>query len=238
MKNFIILLIAITTAFTNYAQDPQLFENDWYLQKVVIDGDVFYPPYPNDEPERGRVYFVDDTIDELLTSFCGGLTFQIIDFEPNNIFILQDDPMILIGFCILNINTTYSNLYNSVFYDQPTTTAKTPFNYSLEEDNNMLMLIIANADGDTAIYGNELLSNEDINNLPIAIYPNPTKNTLQISIENNITIKNIQVFDVVGKLLLQTNSTNQLDVSVLATGLLFVKIETDNGFVVKKIIKE
>jgi len=82
------------------------------------------------------------------------------------------------------------------------------------------------------------LSINEFDKTNINIYPNPVKNTLQISIENNITIKYIQVFDVVGKLLLQTNSTNQLDVSAFASGLLFVKIATDKGVVVKKIIKE
>jgi len=238
MKIFIILFVIIIVNFSMFAQDPQLFENDWYLQKVVINGEDFFPPYLNDEPERGRVYFVDDTIDRLTTSFCDELTFQIIEFEPNNVFNLQDGPIILIGFCILNVNTTYANLYGSVFNDQPTSTAKNPFNYSLVTDNNMLMLTIVNADGDTAIYGNELLSNQDVNSLSVTIYPNPTKNTLQISTDNKIAIKSIEVYDVLGKQLLHTNTVNQIDVSVLATGLLFVKIETNKGVVVKKVIKE
>jgi len=48
----------------------------------------------------------------------------------------------------------------------------------------------------------------------------------------------VQVYDIVGKKLLETRTTNQLDVSAFATGLLFVKIETDTGFVVKKVLKD
>jgi len=72
----------------------------------------------------------------------------------------------------------------------------------------------------------------------IQLYPNPVKNTLLISAENNTIIKSIEVFDVLGKQLLQTNKTNQIDVSVFTSGLLFVKIATDRGVVVKKVVKE
>ncbi len=72
----------------------------------------------------------------------------------------------------------------------------------------------------------------------INLYPNPVKNTLQISTGNNLTIKNIAIFDVLGKKVLATKSTPQIDVSTLATGLLFVKIKTDKGVVVKKVVKE
>ncbi len=72
----------------------------------------------------------------------------------------------------------------------------------------------------------------------INLYPNPVKNTLQISTENNLTIKNIAIFDVLGKKVLATKSTPQIDVSTLATGLLFIKIKTDKGVVVKKVVKE
>jgi len=72
----------------------------------------------------------------------------------------------------------------------------------------------------------------------VSLFPNPVQNTLQISAENSIIIKSIEVYDVLGKQLLQTNTVNQIDVSGLANGLFFVKIETDKGVVVKKVIKE
>jgi len=60
---------------------------------------------------------------------------------------------------------------------------------------------------------------------------------LQIGTENNVIVKSVQVYDVMGKQLLEVKNVNQIDVSDFATGLLFVKIETENGYVMKKVVK-
>jgi len=71
----------------------------------------------------------------------------------------------------------------------------------------------------------------------IAIYPNPAQNILNIN--SDIFINSVQVYDVLGRLVLQeSNPTNQLDVSKISRGLLFVKLEMDIGIITKKIIKE
>jgi len=93
---------------------------------------------------------------------------------------------------------------------------------------------------ETAIYSEDcsLGMGDVVLSESVYLFPNPVKSVLQISIQNNIAIKNVQVFDVLGKQLLQTNEINQIDVSVLTNGLLFVKITTDKGIVVKKVVKE
>jgi hypothetical protein len=49
MKTFItIFILALST--NAFAQDPQLFENDWYLQNVIIDGQDNFPPSNDDVP--------------------------------------------------------------------------------------------------------------------------------------------------------------------------------------------
>ena len=69
------------------------------------------------------------------------------------------------------------------------------------------------------------------------IYPNPTSDIINIS--SGEPINKIKVFDALGRLVLEEdNSSNQIDVTCLSTGLFFVKIETDQGTLVKKIIKE
>ena len=60
---------------------------------------------------------------------------------------------------------------------------------------------------------------------------------MQIGTENNVIVKSVQVYDVMGKQLLEVKNVNQIDVSDFATGLLFVKIETENGYVMKKVVK-
>ena len=69
------------------------------------------------------------------------------------------------------------------------------------------------------------------------IFPNPANGVIRI--ETDYSINSIKVINTSGKLVLeQNNSSNQIDVSHLSRGLLFVKIETDYGSLVKKVIKE
>ncbi|MCF6308284.1 MAG: T9SS type A sorting domain-containing protein [Flavobacteriaceae bacterium] len=73
----------------------------------------------------------------------------------------------------------------------------------------------------------------------IKAYPNPVKNILQITNNSNSAINSIQVYDVLGKLILQENNpTSKLDVSSLKSGLFFVQITTDKGVVTKKVVKQ
>lgn len=81
------------------------------------------------------------------------------------------------------------------------------------------------------------LAIEEVDSLSIIIYPNPTKNT--ININTNTIINAIKIYDVLGKLVLeQQNNLQVINVSKLSSGLLFVKLETEQGVLVKKLIKE
>ncbi|MBT3588841.1 MAG: T9SS type A sorting domain-containing protein [Flavobacteriaceae bacterium] len=69
------------------------------------------------------------------------------------------------------------------------------------------------------------------------MYPNPTNGFVHIEGLSKVT--SIKVYDALGRLVLkQRNPSNQIDVSSLSAGLLFIKIETANGSMVKKVIKE
>ncbi|TDO82935.1 putative repeat protein (TIGR01451 family)/predicted secreted protein (Por secretion system target) [Flavobacterium chryseum] len=72
------------------------------------------------------------------------------------------------------------------------------------------------------------------------IYPNPVQNVLNISIKNDITIKSIAIYDVLGQLVIVVpNSENvyQVDVSKLKTGNYFIKIKSNKGTSSSKFIK-
>ena len=78
MKTFItIFILALST--TAFAQDPQLFENEWYLQNVIIDGQDNFPP-SNDELSYVPAIF---TQDGFFTSVCNELT-GFIEYEINS----------------------------------------------------------------------------------------------------------------------------------------------------------
>jgi parallel beta-helix repeat protein len=67
------------------------------------------------------------------------------------------------------------------------------------------------------------------------IYPNPTQESFKVI--SSIKIKNIQLFSIEGKLILET-SNNNIDVSMLTTGVYFVKLATTNGSRIKKVVVE
>ena len=70
----------------------------------------------------------------------------------------------------------------------------------------------------------------------VNVFPNPTKNTLNIEISNNFELKKIIIFNVLGKKVLQSK-TSTIDISSFSKGLYFAKIITNKGFITKKLIK-
>ncbi len=73
----------------------------------------------------------------------------------------------------------------------------------------------------------------------IVVYPNPA--TSLINIQSNSTIKSTQLFDVQGRLLqtsIENTSNTIIDISEKSNGVYFLKITSNNGSKVEKIVKE
>lgn len=75
------------------------------------------------------------------------------------------------------------------------------------------------------------------NDIALNMYPNPTRNILQI--QSNQPIMFAEVFDAMGKKVLKINgNVSQLDVNTLGNGVYTLRVRTSNGFAAKKFIKE
>jgi hypothetical protein len=70
----------------------------------------------------------------------------------------------------------------------------------------------------------------------ITIYPNPSKDYINISVEND-EIENVQIYNLTGKLVKQEKS-NKININDLPTGMYIIKVETDSGNCIKKVIKD
>ena len=86
----------------------------------------------------------------------------------------------------------------------------------------------------------QALSNPDYQtDASISVYPNPSNGNVNINCNNNI--KSIQLFDVQGRLL-ETDLINQtntvIDISGKSKGVYFLKITSDKGIGVEKIVRE
>ncbi|PKP21773.1 MAG: hypothetical protein CVU04_00930 [Bacteroidetes bacterium HGW-Bacteroidetes-20] len=75
----------------------------------------------------------------------------------------------------------------------------------------------------------------------VEIYPNPTNSEINIKIANpEIQIDECNIFDIYGKFLQKIpihHETTIFDISSYSSGIYFMKINTDKGIIVKKIVK-
>jgi hypothetical protein len=76
------------------------------------------------------------------------------------------------------------------------------------------------------------LEDQGLNNFKL--YPNPVENYLNIN-PSNIIIKSIDVFNILGKKIFSTNSSERIDMSSYDSGVYFVKI---NNTITFKILKK
>ena len=78
---------------------------------------------------------------------------------------------------------------------------------------------------------------EDVDESSLAIFPNPVKDVLTINYDK--AISQIDVYDVNGKLVKTfTTVGNSINVSDLSSGVYMLNMQTEDGLVVKKIVKE
>lgn len=86
---------------------------------------------------------------------------------------------------------------------------------------------------------NQTLGVEEVSTLNISVFPNPVKGTI-LNINSNTQLT-ITVYDMLGKQVLtiyKDVATNTINISPLKQGIYFLKITSDSGSVVKKLIKQ
>ena len=236
MKN-IYLILALVISLNFYAQDPQLFENTWFLHALTISDIEYIPPYT--EPIVEETNFDEDP-PLLSTGYCDFFGMDIIYDSTTNLF----DVLSLTTFgpgCLLIENINFNEKYYNFFTNNGE--LNNPFLYEITASGGSISLLIINANGDSALYGDEKLSNKDIDNRKFAIYPNPAKNELILTLKNTTGNLKIKIFNIEGKLLSTQNTVleNQIsiDVSQLSSGIYFLNIEDENGnTAMKKFIKQ
>jgi Secretion system C-terminal sorting domain len=85
----------------------------------------------------------------------------------------------------------------------------------------------------------QILSNSDFEiDKSISVYPNPTNSIVTINCSNSI--QSVQLYDVQGRLLqtqIINNQTTTVDLSQQSNGIYFVKVISENGIKVEKILK-
>lgn len=85
--------------------------------------------------------------------------------------------------------------------------------------------------------------NESSLDTGLSLYPNPTKNLVNLVNKANLSLEKMMIFDINGKLVNQTDlgaieGEQAIDVSYLAAGVYIVKVVGKNASTVKRLIKE
>lgn len=86
-----------------------------------------------------------------------------------------------------------------------------------------------------------VLANEPNENIKVVIYPNPTADELKIALPTGAIFKEANFYSTTGQNMMsfdKLSNDNSLNIKTLPKGLYSIKIETSQGSVVRKIIRE
>lgn len=96
-------------------------------------------------------------------------------------------------------------------------------------------VITNDAETTFAVLSNPIFEIDD----SITIYPNPTASILNI--DSDFTIESMELYDVQGRILetvLVSEKITKLDISSKSKGIYFLKIKSEKGSKVEKVVKE
>lgn len=95
----------------------------------------------------------------------------------------------------------------------------------------------------TAVANSTFLNNnnfENSNNF-LRMSPNPANEFIKISNSENVKIKNIEIIDLNGRIIVTENCNNltnvEINLQLISKGIYLLKINTENGFFTKKMVK-
>lgn len=233
----ILLLFAVLTTLNSTAQDPQLEENIWYLENLILSGGDNIPP---SNPEAPYVYLQFVGSDWFDTGSCNSLAGMVTYHSALPEFTLGKLNETLVV-CEIPENEYFQNLYFNDFYraNQPS-----PFSYVIVENtDSSKTLTITGDNGDYGIYSSALLHVNQHQISIITVHPNPIENDVIIEKVDNIEAIQLRVYDLFGKLKLtkKIKATNNVSVNTtsLISGVYFFVFETGDGRIeIKKIIKK
>ena len=112
--------------------------------------------------------------------------------------------------------------------------------YAADIDGDTDMDVFATSQNNNKVVWFENLTilgvTENQNNT-IKVHPNPSSGIITIDSRNE-TLTQVVLYNALGKNIIETTATEQLDISALANGVYFLKLTSQRGSFVQKIVKE
>lgn len=230
---YIYILLTLLVSQTNYGQDPQLFENTWYLRSVQLDDLApIYTVSEIDPPITPFLIISEDynfNGEGACNNFNGAYNF----FPPNNL--LTTGFVATTEDCGIPIHNLFENSYFWYISNE--------FWFDITEDGGGRILTLGNPLGGIAIFRSNPLSTKDFYQNEFTVFPNPANDVLILRFQTGVTQLTIKILNMEDKVLnthnLEFKKEISLDVSNLSSGIYFLNIEDEKGnTTVKKFIKE
>ena len=213
MKHFYFLILFFACQIVK-AQDNAIFENNWYLSNLIVDGKDNIPP-SNNEVQRVLLEF-NLAQKSFSTNVCNGGYGENVNFstEANNFTFDYFIQTLVI--CDNLENAYFESLYFTFFSNH---TFPNIFSYAISDDDGLKTLTIT-SDPEQAIFTNQQLTNQSFKN-------------------SNIIAAKVMLYDSLGKLCFNQslkNENNTINVQNLKKGLYLLRIETQDSIEIQKII--
>jgi len=229
---FISFIVVFYFTQLSYSQIPEEFIGTWYLEYFSgPQGEIYVNTL---DVTQGPSFTVTEDLQITGNSFCNDFSGEYIyvDLSPLAIPNTFQPINIIRGTIDCGSNEIYETQFYVPFVNEQVADIEV-----LQED--FLVLQYHNP-ALYQVYRNEPVLSIDENELSkIQIYPNPVKDLLQIENKSTNQITSLKLFDVLGRLVMKVNEVyDQIDVSHVDSGLLFLEIETETARISKKIIKE
>jgi len=234
MKHIYIVLLLVGTNLIS-AQDTRLFENTWYLSKIVSNGIDYLPPNNTEVSSIGLTFNQQENT--FNTNYCNSIFGGVI-FGNNLTEFSLNGYAVTLRMCNSQSDNSYENLYINFFIGN---NPNNYFSYAILENGTVKTLTINSANNKQAIYSSQNLAINSFKEIDYSVYHDSSSAVLIVELKNQYT-ENIKVelFDSLGKTCKKESfSTAQIKISTadLTTGIYVVKITADNRIAVKKFIK-
>ncbi|MDX1461424.1 MAG: T9SS type A sorting domain-containing protein [Marinirhabdus sp.] len=220
--------------FSNlFCQNEELTDNQWFLEKIEIDGVEYVPPI-NDEVQNVPLFFETDAVGLNFWSFVCNALNGITTLNGEDSFAFSELNQTL-GDCVDPENKPFELQYFQFYFAN---NIGEPYFYEITNNGTSeKRMTVTNVNGDNAYYNNTLLSVEENTFEVVSIFPNPTTNTLHI--KTAMSLDRMAIYGVHGNLLISKNTpSNSTDVSSLAPGVYFVEFFSGETRIIQKFLKK
>lgn len=235
MKKLLLLFVIILTIQITNAQPPEYFVDNWYLHSFTFNDETVL--ISDLEIPEGPTLIIKEDFTLHGSSFCNNYSgsyeyFDSYPFGVDDNFIPRD---------IVRETQNCGDLEEmETYFFIPFVEEKMADIYVINASGNDKWIVLQY----DSSYGYQEYKNFpalEIKNISIKdliIFPNPVQNKLTIQSTSN-DFDNFSITDINGRIILSIEKyiSNEIDVSTLNSGMYFLNIQSSEGNVTKKFIK-